>query len=59
MSLKTGFWASRLEFGPRDWDLSWGGTEEEEEVEEKEEEKEKIPFGVAALLTLQLQAQTT
>ena len=39
MGLKTGIWASRLEFGPRDWDLRGGGTEEEEE----KEEKEKIP----------------
>ena len=38
MGLKTGIWASRLEFGPRDWDLR-GGTEEEK----KEEEKEKTP----------------
>ena len=25
MGLKTGIWATRLEFGPRDWDLRWGG----------------------------------
>ena len=39
MGLETGLWASRLEFGPRDWDLR-GGMEKEEE---KEEEEEKIP----------------
>ena len=39
MGLKTGIWASRLEFGHRDWDLK-GGTEKEEK---EEEEKEKIP----------------
>ena len=26
--LKTGIWASRLEFGPRDWDLRGGGEKE-------------------------------
>ena len=44
LGLKTGIWASKLEFGPRDWDLDletgiWalrlgfegGGMEEEEE----------------------------
>ena len=25
LSLKTGIWASRLEFGPQDWDLRGGG----------------------------------
>ena len=38
MGLKTGIWASKLEFGPRDWDLR-GGVEKEEE----EEKEEKIP----------------
>ena len=37
MSLEPGIWASRLESGPRDWDLR-GGTKEEKE------EKEKIPL---------------
>ena len=41
MGLKTGIWASRLEFGPRDWDLR-GGTEEEQKKKEEEKE-EKIP----------------
>ena len=35
MGLKTGIWASRLEFGPQDWDLRVGTEEEEEEKEEK------------------------
>ena len=54
MGLKTGIWASRLEFGPQGWDLglkagilalrlgseSEGrGTEEKEKKEEKKEEK--------------------
>ena len=39
MGLKTGIWASRPEFGPRDWDLR-GGTEEKKK---KKKEKEKIP----------------
>ena len=29
MGLKTGIWASRLEFGPRDWDLRGGDVEGE------------------------------
>ena len=41
MSLKTGIWASRLEFGPRDWDLGGGEEEEKEEEEKNEEEVEK------------------
>ena len=53
MGLETVIWASRLEFGPQDWDLGletgiWasrlefegGGMEKEREEEEKEE---KIP----------------
>ena len=52
MGLKTGIWASRLEFGPRDFDFGletriWasglgfeGGTKEEKK---KKEEEEKIP----------------
>ena len=51
MGLETGIWDSRLEFGPRDRDLRGGGTEEKEEVID--------PFGAAALLPLQLQAQPT
>ena len=39
MALKTGIWASRLEFGPQDWDLR-GGTKKKEK---EEEEEEKIP----------------
>ena len=38
MSLKTGIWASRLEFGPQDWDLREGM-----EKKEKKKEEEKIP----------------
>ena len=30
MGLKTGIWALRLEFGPRDWDLRRGDVEGEE-----------------------------
>ena len=37
MGLKTGIWASRLEFWPRDWDLRG------ETYEKEKEEKEKIP----------------
>ena len=53
MGFEARIWASRLEFGPRDWDFGletgiWasrlgfegGGTEK---MEEEKEEKEKIP----------------
>ena len=30
MGLEAGIWASRLEFGPRDWDLRGGDVEEGE-----------------------------
>ena len=42
LSLETGIWASRLEFGPQDWNLM-GGTEKKEE-EKEEKKKEKIPY---------------
>ena len=41
MGFETEIWASRLEFGPQDWDLR-GGIEKKQKEEEKEEE-EKIP----------------
>ena len=46
MGLEARIWASRLGFGPRDWNLGLktgirgGGTEKEKE---KKEEEEKIP----------------
>ena len=58
-----GIWASRLEFGPRDWDLRGKGWRR------KRRRKRKFPicvkaqvidpFGAAALLPLQFQAQPT
>ena len=45
MGLETEIWASRLEFGPRDWDLRGGrDVGEEEEEEEEEEEGENPPY---------------
>ena len=35
MSLEAGIWASRLGFGPPDWDFR-GGTEKKKEEKEKE-----------------------
>ena len=43
MGLKTGIWASRLEFGPRDWDLR-GGDVEGEGGEGEGEEGENPPY---------------
>ena len=51
MGLEARIWASRLGFGPRDWDLGletgiWAsrlGFEGGTKKEKKEEEKEKIP----------------
>ena len=43
MGLETGIWASRLEFGPQDWDLRGGTKKEKEKEKEEEEEEEKIP----------------
>ena len=73
MGLKARIWASRLGFGPRGWDLGLetgicaSGLEFEWGLTEEKEEKEKFslcvkayvidPFGAAALLPLQFQAQ--
>ena len=35
MGLEIGIWASRLEFGPRDWELRGEGAEEEMKKEMK------------------------
>ena len=35
--------ASRLEFGPQDWDLRGGMEKKKKQEKEEEEEKEKIP----------------
>ena len=39
MGLETGIWASRLGFGPQDWDMSFEGAGRTEEEEKKEKEK--------------------
>ena len=45
MGLEAGIWASRLGFGPGDWNSRWGKEKEKKEKEkERKKEEEKIPL---------------